>query len=35
MSLQTGYRKAEFLLIAADIEKSHMLKKTWLASHGT
>ena len=35
MPLQTGYRKAEFLLIAAVTEKSHMLKNTRLAIHGT
>ena len=29
---KTEYDKAEFLLIAADTEKSHMLKNTWLAS---
>ena len=29
---KTEYDKAEFLLIAPDTEKSHVLKNTWLAS---
>ena len=32
MPTEAEYRKAEFLLIAADTEKSDMLKNTWLAS---
>ena len=32
MPIEAECRKAEFLLIAADSEKSHMLKNTWLAS---
>ena len=35
MAIQTEKRKAEFLLTAAGTEKSHMLKNTWLARHGT
>ena len=33
--LLSGIPKAEFLLIAAVTEKSHMLKNTRLAIHGT
>ena len=32
MPVQKEYNKSEFLLTAADFEKSYMLKKTWLAS---
>ena len=32
MPVQKEYNKSEFLLTAADIKKSYMLKNTWLAS---